>query len=86
MAGWVAKEQSGKEVIFRHKPHRVPWFDNKSGKWSDEKTYWIDDHNFRGTGHLGYSQRESRIILPKGSIEKLTGSKMSWNDEPRKIR
>lgn len=86
MAGWLAVEQSGKEVIFRHKPHRVSWFDNKSGMWSDEKTYWIDDHNYHGTGHLGYSQHETRIILPKGSIEKLIGRKMTWKNEPIKIR
>ena len=25
------------------------------------------------------------IYLPKGSIEKLTGKKLTWNDEPIKI-
>lgn len=86
MAAWLAKEQGGKEVIFKHKPHRVPWCDNKSGTWSDEKTYWVDDHNFRGTGHLGYAQQNSRIILPKGTIKLLIGRNLTWKDEPVKIK
>lgn len=82
MAGWLAVEQSGKEVIFKRKPHRIQW----RGMWSDEKTYWMDDHNYHGTGHLGYSQHETRIILPKGSVEKLIGRKMTWKNKPIKIR
>ena len=86
MSGWLAKEQNGKEVIFRRKPHRMEWVDRKHGMWSDAKTYWCDGHNCWGTGHMGYSQHETRIILPKGSIKKLIGRELSWKDEPVKFK
>lgn len=86
MAGWLAKEQNGTEVIFKHKPHRITWYDNKNGKWSDEKTYWVDDYNYQGTGHLAYLLNNSRIILPKGTIKKMIGRELTWKDEPVKFK
>lgn len=81
MAGWLAKEKDGKEVIFRHKPYRTVW-----DRWDDEKTYWVDDYNYNGTGHIVTSHPSTRIILPKGTIEKLIGRKLTWKDIPVKIK
>lgn len=86
MAGWLAKEQNGTEVIFKHKPHRFLWFDNKGGKWSDEKWHYEHDHNYQGTWHTVFDHHNSRIILPKGSIKKLIGRELSWKDEPVKFK
>ena len=67
MAGWLAKERDGKEVIFKYKPKREMF----TGRWNDEKYHFLPN---------------SRIILPKGTIEKIIGKKLKWKDEPVKFK
>ena len=86
MAAWLAKEQDGKEVIFKHKPHRRTWYDKKGGQWSDEKTRYVSNHDFWGTDRMVYEHPNTRIILPKGTIEKMIGRKLTWKDEPVQIK
>lgn len=86
MAGWLAKEQDGKEVIFRCKPRRQIWYDRKNGKWTDEKTRYVSNNDFWGTERMCVEHPNTRIILPKGTIKKLIGKDLTWNDEPVKIK
>jgi hypothetical protein len=67
MAAWLAKEQDGTELIFKYKPKRHTFWDNTKGKWEDKHT------------EIDISMR---IVLPKGTIEKLIGRKLMWKDEP----
>ena len=48
-----------------------------------EYDHWIEYHDPRTTPNTGYMP--SWIYLPKGSIEKLLGRKLTWEDEPVKI-
>lgn len=82
MAGWLAKERDGKEVIFKYKPKRETF----TGRWSDSKYHFESDHNYQGTYHVVYDHHNSRIILPKGTIEKIIGKKLKWKDEPVKFK
>lgn len=78
MAGWLAKEKDGKEVIFKYKPQREIF----TGRWNDAK-YHFECHR---TFHAVYDHHNSRIILPKGTIEKIIGKKLKWKDDPVKFK
>ena len=54
---------------------------NKGGKEYifNEKPYRDDYYN------IWNNWKEEQIKLPKGSIEKLIGRKLTWKDEPVKI-
>ena len=56
-----------------HKNGEESIFEDKPSRldryWSD--LHWIDDQYY-----------DSDILLPKGTIEKLIGRKLSWKDEP----
>ena len=67
MAGWLAKEKDGKEVIFKYKPHREMF----TGRWNDEKF-----HIEEGDIWITFDRHNSRIILPKGTMEKIIGKKL----------
>ena len=84
MAGWLAKEKDGKEVIFKYKPHREMF----TGRWNDEKYHFLpkDEPNYYGVHHVVYEHHNSRIILPKGTIEKIIGKKLKWKDDPVKFK
>lgn len=70
---WIAVNKSNCEKIFHNKPSRVDGL-----YWEDKETYW----DIRGvtTDACDYS-----IILPMGSIEKLIGRKLTWDDDPVEI-
>ena len=84
---WVCVGYSGEELVFVNKPHRRIsknefYFDEtdmyKHEFYFDEndiyKHEWIDDE------YCGC------INLPKGSIKKLIGRGLSWEDEPVELR
>ena len=71
MAAWLAKEQDGTELIFKYKPKRHTFWDGTRGKWEDKNTAF---------------DASMRIVLPKGTIEKLIGCKLMWEDEPVKFK
>ena len=79
---WCAKERDGKEVIFRCKPK----LDSFTGQWSDEITDFVITNHYFGSGHSETIRENSRIILPKGTIESITGIKMSYKDKPIKFK
>ena len=72
---WVCVGYSGEELVFVNKPHRRI---SKNGLFFDEndiyKHEWIDDK------YCGC------INFPKGSIKKLIGKDLSWNDEPVELK
>ena len=72
---WVCVGYSGEELIFSNKPYRkicknVFRIDN------DDiiDRYWIDDK------YCSY------LNLPKGSIKRLIGRELSWEDEPVELK
>ena len=68
---WVAVDKNGTEFIFNNKPHRSIYENMFQIDENDIFTYeWIDDK------YCGC------INLPKGSIKKLIGKDLTWNDEP----
>lgn len=72
---WVCVGYSGEELVFVNKPHRRI---SKNVFHFDENDIfeheWIDDKYC------------SCINLPKGSIKKLIGIELSWDDEPVELK
>lgn len=66
---WVAVNKHKVEIAFHCKPVRVDEF------WVDEDTY--DEIRKLTTDADDYS-----IVLPKGSIQKLIGRELTWDDDP----
>ena len=46
---------------------------------------WIDTISDTDYGYCGYDYSFDGIYLPAGTIEKLVGEKMTWEDEPREF-
>lgn len=68
---WVAVNKDGTEYIFNNKPHRSIYENVFQIDDNDIVTYeWTDDK------YCGW------VNLPKGSIEKLIGRNLTWEDEP----
>lgn len=66
---FLAVNKNGDEVILDNFPVRQGevWTDERSAH--DEEYFSVEDHN-------------SAIVLPKGSIYKLTGRYLTWEDAP----
>lgn len=73
--GWLVVSKDGTEFIFEIEPYRCPC----DAENPDDKFYW--DY-----GCWNYGSARGYIELPKGSIEKLIGKKLTWNDEPVKLK
>ena len=73
---WVAVEENGDEYVFGNKPSRGLSFGRRTerGSWENILCDGFDDIYF------------DIVLLPKGSIEKLIGKQMTWNDEPVKLK
>lgn len=69
---WVAVNKNGVEYIFENKPKR------EGDEWIDAVVIWGNQYMDDGE-HGTYW---SNIELPKGSIEKLIGCALTWEDEP----
>lgn len=88
---WVAVDKDGTEKIFASIPTRrnqygyhvfiwgllrnLPYTKNQRNKWA---AYWSTDINDPFP--------EGAIILPKGTIRKLIGRDLSWNDNPVELK
>ena len=78
-------------MLFRSKPKRV----KTTNKWNDvvEKFVCegrlypnIDGYEYhKSYGSLQTIKQTTKSILPKGSIEKLIGKKLTWADSPYKM-
>lgn len=88
---WLAVDKDQTETIFTECPHRgghnpsyyvqgliKEIIDNseREDKWYPE-AYSIDDDN--------RALYDDRVILPKGSIKKLIGRDLTWEDDPVEI-
>ena len=71
---WVAVDASSDEYIFKNKPKR-------------NNNWWVDPiyESFDGLGDLEYYYN-SDIKLPKGSIRKLIGRDITWEDNPVELK
>ena len=89
---WLAVDYNGDESVFKRKPKRI----NKIKKWSDIVERFVMEGKLV-PGIYGYEYHETygslkvikystKIKLPNGSIEKLIGKKITWKDEPVKIK
>lgn len=70
---FLAVNKNGDEVILDNFPVRQGeiWADERSAY--DEEYFSVEDHN-------------SAIVLPKGTIYKLTGKCLTWEDDPVSLK
>ena len=68
---WVAVDMSSAECIFDNKPER------NDNQW--------DDIDYSVYGEINYDAAIS-IVLPKGSIKKLIGRDLTWEDKPVELK
>lgn len=67
---YLAVDKRGYEIIFLEKPER------NGDLWFDDVEIEIEHE---------YGSYSSDIYLPKGSIKKLIGRELAWDDEPVEI-
>ena len=87
---WLAVDKNGTECVFKRKPKRV----KTTNKWNDVVTKfvcegrlygWIGGYEYHPTyGELQIIKQSTKSKLRKGSIQKLIGKKLTWEDEPVK--
>lgn len=78
---WLVVSKSGIEYIFRRKPHR------RKASWTDETVRYKEKVYPSIDGYytnkiLTIDQHSTAIKLPKGTIYKLIGRDLTWNDSP----
>lgn len=88
---WLAVDKNGTEAVFRRKPKRV----KATNKWNDTVEKFVcegklypnnDGYEYhKSYGSLQTIKQTTKSILPKGSIKKLIGKNITYNDEPIKI-
>lgn len=64
---WLAVNKNGDEIISPDKPTR--WSD----EWADMEEIWVEGE---------CRQMDMAFVLPKGSIFRLIGRKLTWKNEP----
>lgn len=67
---WLVVNKNGEEIINKTPPKR----DFEVGEWdcfAENVAGWYDDYS---------------IFLPKGSIKKLIGRDLTWEDEPVELK
>ncbi len=78
---WVAVNQNGQEVILPNIPHRFEFKMSGVGDiWEDEYALCCDECQD------GMCYYNASVDLPKGSIKKLIGRDLTWEDEPVELR
>lgn len=75
---WVAVDKFGKEGIFAFRPFRKDPYKSLYKLWEPE--YWSDEDV------SDYGNEDTEIKLPKGTIKKLIGRDLTWNDEPVELK
>jgi hypothetical protein len=70
----VAVQSWGDEVMFHNSPIRK------------ENRYWQDDVVYYEIRRYTTCADDYSIVLPKGTIKKLIGRDLTWEDEPVEIQ
>lgn len=87
---FFAVDKDGTENIFNVKPFRGNTQKDKNYVWGTyvgenyEKWYPKHDGRNEDTGDAYYQGHS--IELPKGTISKLIGRELNWNDEPVELK
>ena len=87
---WLAVDKDGTEKVFNVQPFRGNTQKDKDHVWGtyagEDYNKWYAQHDERedDTGYAYY--RGYSVELPNGSIFKLIGRELSWNDEPVEIK
>lgn len=68
---WLAVDKKGNERIFRNKP-KYDWCE-----WLDEEEFYAECQCF---------DISTEIELPKGTIKKITGRDLTFEDSPFEIK
>lgn len=85
---YLAVDKNGNEYIFKRKPKRI----KSTNKWNDSVEKFIckgilypsiDGYEYHSTyGDLETIKQSTKNKLPKGSIFKLIGKTLTWENEP----
>ena len=75
---WVAVDKFGKEGIFAFRPFRIDSNSLLYKLWEPE--YWSDEDV------SDYGNEDTEIKLPKGTIKKLIGRDLTWEDNPVELK
>ena len=88
---YLAVDKNGNEAVFKRKPKRM----KRTNKWDDEVRKFVcvgrlypdgNGYEYNETqGSMQNIKKKTKSILPKGSIEKLIGKKLTWTDDPYKM-
>lgn len=70
---WLAVNKNGVEKCFHNKPKRY-------------ETYWEDVETYNEIRAVTTSASDYSMVLPKGSIEKLIGRKLTWENKPVELK
>lgn len=76
---YIAVQSWGDEVMFHNCPTR------KGDKRWQYLNFWQDDEVYREIRKHTTCAQDYSIVLPKGTIKKLIGRDMTWEDEPVKL-
>lgn len=89
---YLAVDKNGTGAVFRRKPKRI----KRTNKWDDKVEKFVctgkwyahaDGYEYHDTyGSQKTIKQTTKSILPKGSIETLIGKKLTWTDDPYKLR
>ena len=75
---WVAVHKDGEENIFTFKPYRRDY--NHISYKLYKPTHWTDEYV------SDYGNEYTGISLPKGTIKKIIGRDLTWEDEPVELK
>lgn len=75
---WLAVNKNGSETIFAFRPFRRDPDKSICKLWEPE--YWSDENSNE------YDNEDTGIALPKGTIKKLIGKTLTWEDEPVELK
>ena len=81
---WLAVDSDGTERFFDSVPIRSNIYDDRMGMLGNP----FGDFNFKREKleWLAEEYPGDNVILPKGSIKKLIGKELSWDDEPVELK
>lgn len=82
---WLAVNKDGTEAVYDYELERLIGLATKNSNqlitYNDmgKSDFWTMK---KPNGDFTFGKFQNRIILPKGSIQKLIGRNLTWDDEP----